>query len=291
MNISEIIQKTSARLGYRYYLNRRTSNPYISGDSFRALFKNRIEGEKPNYSANGPFIFCESAHVSHFLDTHAHTIDHNFILISGNGDFNFNSLPVKNLPPNMKHWFGQNILFSCPNCTPLPIGLENRYFMRSGQISKIKNIQKKAYLKEPVIFGAFNTSNNIEERIPAKEYLLMHPLRREPKNRLPVNKFQHEMSKAMFTLSPPGNGFDCHRTWEALYFKTVPIVKKSIWADYFINLGLPLLAVNSWEDLLKFNEKFLTNWYHEHIEGFSNQALYMPYWESLITSALKEKML
>jgi hypothetical protein len=36
-----------------------------------------------------------------------------------------------------------------------------------------------------------------------------------------------EMCKYSFVLSPFGNGYDCHRTWEALLLGCIPIMKKS----------------------------------------------------------------
>lgn len=54
-----------------------------------------------------------------------------------------------------------------------------------------------------------------------------------------------------FGLSPRGNGIDCHRTWEMLFFGMIPIIKKSSIDSLYLNL--PVLLVDSYNDLEKIN--------------------------------------
>ena len=44
--------------------------------------------------------------------------------------------------------------------------------------------------------------------------------------KLPPDIFLKEMVKTKFTISPEGNGVDTHRTWEALYLKSIPVVEE-----------------------------------------------------------------
>jgi hypothetical protein len=55
------------------------------------------------------------------------------------------------------------------------------------------------------------------------------------------------MSKHKYILSPHGNGLDCHRTWEALALRCIPIMKTSPLDRMFE--GLPVLIVNKWSDV------------------------------------------
>jgi hypothetical protein len=45
-----------------------------------------------------------------------------------------------------------------------------------------------------------------------------------------------------FIISPPGNGVDCIRTWEALYCGLYPVVQKSAGMDFFAK-HLPILVI------------------------------------------------
>ena len=58
-------------------------------------------------------------------------------------------------------------------------------------------------------------------------------------------------------ICPQGHGIDCHRNWESLYMRRVPVMKDH---PYFRELmrGFPVLFVNDWSDitseLLKEND-------------------------------------
>jgi hypothetical protein len=60
-----------------------------------------------------------------------------------------------------------------------------------------------------------------------------------------------QMAKHKFCLCPRGNGIDTHRFWEAQYLNTIPIVLSRDWTPAYSNL--PILVVDSWEDLLQIN--------------------------------------
>ncbi len=62
--------------------------------------------------------------------------------------------------------------------------------------------------------------------------------------------FLDEMRDHKFMLCPEGHGMDCHRNWELLYMRRVPIMKLS---PYFIRLmqGFPVLFVHEWSDVTK----------------------------------------
>ena len=59
--------------------------------------------------------------------------------------------------------------------------------------------------------------------------------------------YLRELSKSFFNISPNGNGVDCHKTWESLYLRTIPIVTKSINIDFYKNL--PILIIDDWSEL------------------------------------------
>ena len=60
--------------------------------------------------------------------------------------------------------------------------------------------------------------------------------------------FLRELQDHKFMLCPRGHGMDCHRNWESLYLRRVPVMKKS---PYFARLmsGFPVLFVETWEDV------------------------------------------
>lgn len=71
------------------------------------------------------------------------------------------------------------------------------------------------------------------------------------------NDFLDELQRHKFMVCPQGHGLDCHRNWESLYMRRVPVMKDH---PYFRRLmkGFPVLFVKDWSDiteqLLKDNE-------------------------------------
>ncbi len=64
--------------------------------------------------------------------------------------------------------------------------------------------------------------------------------------RKPFRTFLKEVAMSYFVISPEENGVDCHRTWEALYLRAIPIVTRSINSEFYA--GLPIIILDSWDD-------------------------------------------
>lgn len=62
--------------------------------------------------------------------------------------------------------------------------------------------------------------------------------------------FLLELKDHKFIICPVGHGLDCHRNWETLYMRRVPVMRKS---PYFTCLmsGFPVLFVDKWSDVTK----------------------------------------
>ena len=79
-----------------------------------------------------------------------------------------------------------------------------------------------------------------------------------------------------------GNGLDCHRTWEAMYMNTVPLVEDNYMNRYFVSLGLPLYCVSDWNELQSCDENKLQEVYSEVIHNSKTDALFLDYWKEKI---------
>jgi hypothetical protein len=87
-----------------------------------------------------------------------------------------------------------------------------------------------------------------------------------------------KLSRHKYTLSPPGKGPDCHRTWEALLMGSVPVVLSGPMNALYTDL--PVLVLESWEDM---TPALLEAYYQELLRGTYNFAkLFAPYWIELI---------
>ena len=64
---------------------------------------------------------------------------------------------------------------------------------------------------------------------------------------LPVGSVHGNIAKSVFCISPPGNGVDCHRVWECLYLKTIPIIRYDDCYNQFKHL--PILFIDDWNSV------------------------------------------
>ena len=97
------------------------------------------------------------------------------------------------------------------------------------------------------ILSSFSIGTNSIERNKAIEFsksnsdVFQMPAFASPK------KYRQMLANSAYVLSPPGNGADCHRTWEAIYLGAIPIVLRKYWP--FSHLDLPVLVVEDWSEI------------------------------------------
>ena len=113
----------------------------------------------------------------------------------------------------------------------------------------IKNSSKSFYDRIPLIYSNCQFQMNTKfggDRVDALQNIPRVLLYLE-KERVNRNTSWNNQSNYSFVLSPHGNGFDCHRTWEAIILGCIPIVKKSNIDSLYDDL--PVLIVNNWNEV------------------------------------------
>ena len=72
-----------------------------------------------------------------------------------------------------------------------------------------------------------------------------------------------DIAQSYFTVSPVGNGEDCHKTWEVLYMRSIPIVTRWFGVEKFKSLGIPMIILDDWsefKDLDLCKDRYLSLW-------------------------------
>ena len=103
---------------------------------------------------------------------------------------------------------------------------------------------------------------------------------------LPVGRYFKLVRNYRFILCLEGNGFDTHRLWEALYLECFPVVLNSPWSREIKRMGIPILIVDKLSDvtletLLSFEDE------NRYFCSLETPQLWMPFWENLVSEALK----
>ena len=77
--------------------------------------------------------------------------------------------------------------------------------------------------REPgIIFDHMTMGSNKERQLAKSGVACAKPVHLP---HMPRKELWAQYRKYRFGVSPRGNGLDCHRTWEMLYFGMIPIVE------------------------------------------------------------------
>lgn len=271
-----------------YSKKRSSSYPYISGDTFRTLTENRYEETNKSLDykliKKHPLIFVESHLLIDFFENVHPKIEHKYVLISHNGDENITDKYIKFVDEKLHHWFAQNCDLKHEKITPVPIGLENMHYFNHGRLDNFDKLRDQKVEKINKLLYGFSVGTNPIERSKALEVLNSLEYSKKISKRLNSYDYLKYMQKYIAVVSPPGNGLDCHRTWEALYLGVVPVVKDTVFNDFFKSIEIPLFVIKSWSILESENVI-------EKIKIFDSQKdfdpLWFEYWKNIIQYRLE----
>jgi hypothetical protein len=263
----------------------------INGQNLKYFASIVIDQE--NLMANTPrvyeknnIVFCKTDFLNILFDE-VWNLDINIILISHLSDYEINQSIWNYKPKCIKKWFAQNVNFRHTDLIPLPIGLENHSGMSKGSsidIEFINNLQINHNTPKITDKIYSNFGDTHINRKNVRNFLTSANLVHNDNFGLPFSEYMNSMSKYLFVASPRGNGLDCHRTWEALIMGSIPIVEKHFMYD---NYNLPIIQIESWEDLLNGDilDTFRTK-YHNGELFKDISELQVNFWASLIKKEL-----
>jgi len=268
---------------------RPSSKVYISGDSFRSLAAHVFDETKclkPENIRESEIVFVKSDYLRRFFSEVHPRIKHPYVLISHNSDESIDESYLKYVDDKIIHWYTQNLLARHPKISALPIGLENIWHCCNGipiEFDLIRRMLGRVCEKKPRILMSFSIANNRLERELVYRSLKNHPLVDADTFGNPW-RYKKALKKYMFVLSPPGNGFDCYRTWEAMCLRVVPIVKRSIINE---QVELPCLCVSNWNELDELSAHDLSSIYYRfYPENKDNSHAFFPYWRARIEKTI-----
>ena len=233
----------------------RSSLPFISGDTYRL----NCEVDLSSIEHFAQFvdvpqsIFVASGQISSFLSfivTQNLDLSKSDLFIH-NGDETNTHEAITELSKHFKTVYAVNWIGENKKIRPIPIGLENIRFLRNGFPGDFLSVEKKNHIsfkERPIeLLVAFSLHTNPVSRSAALQATRGIRGVKAIQTAIKPYEYLNLVSKSKFVLSPPGNGPDCHRTWEAIYLGAIPIVHASAWP--FKDFDLPVIVLEDWENL------------------------------------------
>ena len=237
------------------------SYPFISGDAYRLrcnldLTKPGLEIQMEIKNLNlkdSISIFVggekEANVLLGFLSKHNYKT--NWSLFFHNRDTPPNKGTAELLARHTKAIYAQGWLENSGSIYPIPSGLENASKRRNGVPRDfLHSINKRTRVRPISVFASFKDANNLNQRMDLREVFSHIPDSYCPKKMLNPKQYRKILSLTKFVISPPGNGPDCHRTWESIYLGAIPVVLRRTWP--FIQDEIPVLVVETWAEAVDF---------------------------------------
>jgi len=217
----------------------------------------------------------------------------NKIIISGHSDYTVDENLYEKFKNCSIYWcsVNMNLPDSYDKILKLPLGITN--YCNDSNIHKIygdTNIMKQVLsenndIKRKCIYLNINVESYPKERkqvydiFSEKPFVTLGKIDSSLEGR---KTFLRDIKEHKFVLCPRGNGIDTHRLWETLYMKSIPILLAN---QVHSNLqDLPILFINSWDELKNFDENYYTNLYDNFMSKKWNiNKLNVSYWCNEIT--------
>lgn len=269
--IKDAIYRLSTKIENKAYSRnlrkRKTSYPFLAPDTYLDYCSEAIlsESELIDFVHNAKNkIFIDSLYiVGELVENLVSRIDEikkikiNKLVIM-ESDTTQNAENLQNLLLITNEIFSNNLIGKHKKITPLPLGLERRAYRSAGVLSHFrKDFSNNPSHRKIDFLVAWNDDTNAKRKKYRELFI-------DSKRGLVVDRRMHPrsihelMRNSLFVPSPAGNGYDCHRTWEALYLGAIPVILKS---EFCGDSTWPVLLVDDWNDLIKLSRSELENLY------------------------------
>lgn len=265
---------------------RPASTPYITGDGFRAAADHIYDTVSPTLDptevTEGQTIFVGDSLIHTFLTELHPKIQCRYVLVTHNGDAKITKELFTLAADKLIHWYGINVEHSDERLTPIPLGIENKHYYVCGIPTVFNFVKNRRTPKVNKIFYGFTVSTNPAERGPALTIIKAHPNGETLQSWRGFFPYLLALNNYKLVLSPPGSCEEGHRTWDTMYIGGVPIVKSSPTTEYFKRVGVPLLVINSWEELNSLTNETIPKVYEAVLASSKPETLTMEYWTNKI---------
>jgi hypothetical protein len=191
-----------------------------------------------------------------------------------------------------------------PKCLSIPLGcgfwidkLHYIEYMRSRCLAKsriMSSINSSTVLRKNKIFNDYTTTRdgkfwrvgNFNTRLECLEFMKKNKDTFESagieidivEQRIPQEESWKKYKESRFVLSPPGNGYDCHRHFESIVLGAIPIFIRTPLMTSTVYAGFPYIELNSIKEL---TPELLNNYEYKE---FDKQMLEVQYWVDKIRS-------
>ena len=170
-----------------------------------------------------------------------------FIIFTNLEDTPTDQYIFSSIPENVLCVSAVNALAHGDKVIPAPYGVQRRMSRLDTRIDQLKNAMGKN-LDPPLQFYINHNDNSHPERKGLKDFFRNWATVED--QRVDYTNFLLNLARHKFVLCPRGNAIDCHRNWEVLYMRRVPVMKRDEYLEALFK-DYPVLFVDKYSDITK----------------------------------------
>jgi len=236
--------------------------------------------------ADRPYV--ESLHAkSNLLRLCANFPDMRFIIFTNLEDTPIDDYIFEAIPNNVLRISAANAVSYGGKVTPAPYGLQRRMTPDDKRIEDITSAMKNLPSNPSRLLYVSHNEGSHQERVGIKDLFRNQPWAEVHEQRVSFSVFLRNLSQVKFMLCPRGNAVDCHRNWEVVYMRRVPVMKKHPYLQELFK-DLPVLFVNDYsevtEELLIENDNLF-----QQAQTMDLNSLTLPYFfDKIVKDSLSQ---
>lgn len=247
------------------------------------LYKRKIKNVKPNdrYYVNSLMEENDLLSLcSNFPDT-------NFIIFTNLEDTPIDEFIFEKIPENVLSINAVNALSFGGKVNPIPYGLQRRLNHSDNRSEILLEFMSHNNCQiDQLLYVNHSVNTNIEERSGINELFLDKSWAKVEVKSVNYIEYLSSLEKSKFMICPIGNAIDCHRNWECLYMRRVPVMKKNEYLEYLMK-DYPVLFVNDYSEI---TEELLISNNHlfDEIQKFDlNKLDILNFYDRIVKNTIK----
>ena len=209
------------------------------------LYKRNIPSTKPQ---DRDYVNALMAR-SDLLDLCGNFSQMKFIIFTNLEDTPIDDFIIDQIPSNVVCISAINAITHGDKIIPAPYGVQRRMTPDDDRIEQLTEWMKYDSITNPttLLYVSHNDANG-KERAGIKSLFYDKDWAEVNEQRVPYHKFLSNLSNSKFMICPIGNAIDCHRNWEVLYMRRVPVMRRH---PYLVELykDYPVLFVDKYSDV------------------------------------------
>lgn len=191
--------------------------------------------------------------TSNLLKLCANFPDMKFIIFTNLEDTPIDKYIFESIPDNVIRICAVNAVSHGGKVIAAPYGIQRRMTPADNRIEILKEQMKVSVSDAHKLLHVSINEDSHSERKGLRDRFKNYSWAVVDTGRVDYSTFLERMRSCKFVLCPRGNAIDCHRNWEVIYMRRVPVMKRTPYLEHLFK-DYPVLFVNNYSEI---TEKFL----------------------------------